>query len=148
MKPPTATMPISPEPGSTRRPSSVNTALFSVIMNRAVCSAWPAADTEMPSPTASDEPNESTSSAWGMWRSRPCLLSWLHITPDEPIDDDARQVVAAGVGVEVVEHRAGERLADDDEVGGTPALDGLEQLGDVELAVGERDRRCRRRSSR
>ena len=83
MNPPTATMPISPEPGSTRRPSSVNTALFSVIANCAVCSATPAADTEAPSPTASDEPNESNSIACGRCSRRPCLLSWLHITPDD-----------------------------------------------------------------
>ena len=83
MKPPTATMPISPEPGATRRPSSVNTALFSVMANLAVCSATPAAETDAPRPTASDEPNESNSTAWGMCRRRPCLLSWLHITPED-----------------------------------------------------------------
>ena len=36
-------------------------------------------------PTASDEPNESNSAACGRWRSRPSLLSWLHITPDDDI---------------------------------------------------------------
>src|SRR6476646_835214 len=103
MNPPTATIPISPEPGSTRRPSSVNTALFSVITKRAVSSAWPAADTEMPSPTASDDPNESSSIAWGMWRSRPCFVVVAPHHAGGPDADDAGQVVAAGVGVEVLE---------------------------------------------
>ena len=83
MNPPTATMPISSEPGSTRSPSSVNTALFSVIMNFAVSGSTPAAATDAPSPTASDDPNESNRIAWGMCRSSPCLFSWLHITPDD-----------------------------------------------------------------
>ena len=63
-----------------------------------------------------------------MCRSRPCLLSWLHITPDDDDDGDARQVVAARVGVEVLEHRPGERLADDHDVGGPAPLDRREQL--------------------
>ena len=54
-------------------------------MNRAVCSAAPAADTEPPSPTASEDPYESNRITWGMWRISPALLSWLHITPDEVI---------------------------------------------------------------
>src|SRR5262245_10296462 len=83
MNPATTTMPISSEPGSTRRPSSVNTAQVGPSSNLAVCCGASFTLTELPSPTASDEPNESNSTACGMCRSKPCLLSWLHITPDE-----------------------------------------------------------------
>ena len=34
-------------------------------------------------PMASDEENASTSSMPGWWRSRPCLVSSLHMTPEE-----------------------------------------------------------------
>ena len=51
---------------------------------------------------------------------------------------DGGQVVAAGLGVEVLEHRLGERLADDHDVRGPVALDRGEQLGDVEVAVDQR----------
>ena len=55
-------------------------------MNFAVCSApRRLADTDAPRPTASDDPNESKRIACGMWRSSPCLFSWLHITPDDEI---------------------------------------------------------------
>jgi hypothetical protein len=45
----------------------------------------PAADTDPPRPTASDEPNESNRTPGGCGRSSPALFSWLHITPDDEI---------------------------------------------------------------
>ena len=61
----------------------MNTAQAGPIWNRAVWVVPPAVETDAPMPTASDEPNESNSAACGMCRNRPCLFSWLHITPDE-----------------------------------------------------------------
>ena len=57
----------------------------------------PAADTEAPRPTASDEPKESKRIACGMWRRSPCLFSWLHITPGRR-DRRARSTGRSGRG--------------------------------------------------
>src|SRR3546814_17496459 len=34
-------------------------------------------------PSASDDEKASIRNIWGLWRSRPCLVSSLHITPDD-----------------------------------------------------------------
>ena len=71
-----------------------------------------------------------------MWRSSPSLFSWLHMTPDDDDQRDARQVVAARVA------RRGGRASgpanawpDDDDVRDVQALDRREQLVDVEPAM-------------
>ena len=74
-----------------------------------------------------------------MCSSRPALFSWLHITPDDTTSARLDSVVAARVLLELVEHRAGEGLADDDQVRHLAGLDRAEQLGHVELAVDEGD---------
>ncbi len=129
MKPPTATMPISPDPGSTRRPSSVNTALFSVIANlrrllgRAGRRHRDARARRPPTSRTSRTAGPAACAAAG-----PACCRGSTSRRTTTIDGDARQVVAAGVGVEVLEHRPGERLADDHDVGGPAPLDRLEQL--------------------
>jgi len=85
MNPPTATRPISAEPGSTRLPSSSNTAQFGPSMNFAVAWGAPLVERLAPRPTASLLPSESNKIALGMNSSRPVLFSWLHITPLEVI---------------------------------------------------------------
>src|SRR5579875_1175481 len=79
-------MPRSPEPGTTRRPPSVNTAAFGPRVNLAVCASAPAADCEEPMPKASEEekPSDSTQPGAKCFNS-PCLFSWLHIEPEEPM---------------------------------------------------------------
>src|SRR3546814_16214290 len=51
--------------------------------NLAVLAACPPPDTDWPMPSASDDEKASIRNIWGLWRSRPCLVSSLHITPDE-----------------------------------------------------------------
>src|SRR5207248_11265509 len=83
---PRATKPLSSAPGSTGRPSSVKTFTRSPSTNLAVSAGAPAIDVDAPIPTASDEPKESNKMACGICASRPALVSWLHITPDELIN--------------------------------------------------------------
>ena len=64
-------------------------------------------------PTASDEPRLSKIAQSGRWRSSPCLFSMLHTVPDEPMRRRRRQVPAAGIGVQRLQHRLGEGHADD-----------------------------------
>ena len=59
MLPPTASMPTSPEPGTTSRPSSVNTFVCAPIVNFAVFGSEPGALIEPANPTPSLEPSES-----------------------------------------------------------------------------------------
>src|SRR3546814_10752451 len=51
--------------------------------NLAVLAACPPPDTDWPMPSASDDEKASIRNIWGLWRSRPCLVSSLHITPDD-----------------------------------------------------------------
>ena len=96
-------------------------------------------ETEVPMPIASDEEKASISSMPGWWRSRPCLVSSLHITPDEMMPDQAGQVPPAGMGVEGGQDRFGEDVPDDDQAVDLLALDGVEELDRVELAGGQGD---------
>ena len=93
-------------------------------------------------PSASDDENASTSIIAGWWRSSPCLVASLHITPDDSTMHEAGDVPPAGVGVERAQHRLGEGVADDGDAVDALALDGVEQLVDVEATVGERDDRA------
>ena len=76
---------MSPEPGSTSRPSSVITRALGPSANEAVLVAESPADTDWPSPIASDELKLSTSNMLGWWASRPFLADSDHMTPDEVI---------------------------------------------------------------
>ena len=68
-----------------KSPSSAITREFSPSTNLAVPDEPPAVDTDWPRPMASDDEKASMSIIVGLWRSRPSLDSWLHITPDEVI---------------------------------------------------------------
>ena len=68
-----------------------------------------------------------------MWRSRARLTSRLHITPEDVDPLHAGDVLAAGVAVEGLGQRPGERVADDGDVGRLPAVDGLQHLLGVEV---------------
>src|SRR3989442_1455334 len=81
----TASIPTSPDPGTMSRPSSVITRALSPSTNDAVLAAPPPLDTDCPMPRASDDENASASSMLGWWRSRPCFVCSLHITPDETV---------------------------------------------------------------
>ena len=81
MWPPTASMPISSEPGSTSRPSSVNTLVCSPIVNFAVVGAEPGAVIESAKPTPSLEPSESKQMMLPRAMSA-CFVSVDHITPE------------------------------------------------------------------
>ena len=70
-----ATIPGTPEPGSTGRSCSSNTLHRSPSMNLAVCTSMPLAISDTPMPSASDEEKASDSTACGMCSSIPCLTS-------------------------------------------------------------------------
>src|SRR5438067_11791179 len=76
-------MPISPEPGSTNRPSSVITLVFGPGRNDAVDVTPSRLDVADASPGASDEPSESSNDSVGLYSRRRRLVASLHITPDE-----------------------------------------------------------------
>src|ERR1700759_1612644 len=79
-------MPRSPDPGCTRRPSSVKITQLGPGVNAAVCASAPGAEAETPRPTASDEPKLSKIIAFLAKLSRPRFFSWLHMEPEELID--------------------------------------------------------------
>ena len=74
--------------------------------------------------------------AWCL--SSPCLTGSLHITPDEVMTTSEERSQRPGLGVEGPEHRLGEGVADDGDGVDALALDGVEQLGHVEVAALER----------
>ncbi len=79
-----ASRPRSPEPGSTRRPSSVNTAASSPSWNRAVPALRPRLATEAPKPLPSDDPSKSINSA-GTRASSASFWGPDHMAPDDVI---------------------------------------------------------------
>ncbi len=82
--PPAAIMPISSDPGSTSRPSSVMTLVVGLLANLAVSVATPRIVTWLPIEPSVD-PMASISISCGI-RSRSCsFTSVVHITPDEMI---------------------------------------------------------------
>ena len=97
-----------------------------------------------PCPSASELPSESTRSTCGRWSSSRSLTGWLHITPDETISAQARQVPAPGVGVQRLEQRAGEGVAHDDQNGDPLRLRPARSLG-VEGPAGQRHHRAAQR---
>ena len=78
-----ATMPGTPDPGSTGLSFSSNTLQRSPSMNLAVGVSMPLAVTDAPMPRASEEEKASINMAPGICSSMPCFTSRLHITPDE-----------------------------------------------------------------
>ena len=78
-----ATRPTSPEPGTTSAPCSVMTLVVAASWNDADAAAASAVVALVAIPIASDEPSVSTRISRSLWRSRPCLVSFDHITPDE-----------------------------------------------------------------
>ena len=52
----------------------------------AVAASAPGVDAEAPRPTASEEPKESKIVAFVQCSSRPRLFSWLHMDPEELMD--------------------------------------------------------------
>ncbi len=84
-----ATLPISSEPGSRMRPSSVMTTESGLSSNEAVVAAPPEAelpdDTDFAMPMASDEPKASTMTMRSLKLDSAVLDSWENITPDEMI---------------------------------------------------------------
>ena len=140
MKPLTATMPRSSLPGSTRRPSSVNTATRSPSMNfGGLARGALRARATPPRPTASVDPNESNSITFGMCSSRPLLVPRGSTSrPTSEMRFSERQVALAGVRVERLHHRSCERLADDDERVHVPVL--------ARRATARRRRTCGRAS--
>ena len=81
MLPPTASMPTSSEPGSTSRPSSVNTFVSAPIVNFAVVGAEPGASIDPANPTPSLEPSESKQMMLPRGMNA-CLVSGDHMTPE------------------------------------------------------------------
>src|SRR3954452_11907015 len=81
MFPPTASMPTSPDPGSTARPSSVNTLVCAPIVNLAVFTAAPGALIDPANPTPSLDPSESRQRKLPRC-IRACFDSGDHITPE------------------------------------------------------------------
>src|SRR6266508_5994487 len=78
-------MPRSPDPHTTSRPSSVMTLAFGDSSNDADSAAPSAVVVLDPIPIASDEPSASTMIRRGLWRSKPSLVSFDQITPEDKI---------------------------------------------------------------
>ena len=136
-------MPISPEPGTTSRPSSVNTFVLAPIVNLAVVGAEPGALIEPANPTPSLEPSESKQIMLPRAISA-CFVSVDHITPELMMSCSDEMSYGAPVGFGLFErahHRLRERVADDRHLRDALALHGLPQLVRVEGAADERDER-------
>ena len=112
----TATSPRSPEPGSTRRPSSVNTAHVRpehelAVSGRGAARRRRAAQADRLRRAEAVEQD----GVWAGGAAGPACSPGSTSTPDELDEQHARQVPAARVGVQRLQHRRGEGQADDDD---------------------------------
>ena len=113
------------------------TRVFGESLNRAVAVPSPLVVIAVARLPDSDEPSPSKIWAFGAWRSRRCLLSWLSIAPEEKMTRSVDRSQRCRIGVQLVQHRLGEGVADDAQPADAGGDDRVEQLDGVERGAGQ-----------